>query len=696
MPFSSYSTFGKYDFVDEPTSSYSVSYSSYGSRGYTIDFGQGNSQAESSSGTQYVIFQFEQGSTNGRQTNGTTDHNENGYTLDEPYIPFYTEIAGSEGITTSTVSVFSTSFIENQGFNVTNNTEEETFLFSDYPDDSAAVNILSHDQTSAEVELRQTSSTELTFVPPVGESTTYSEVTSYLTNSSRDYTAVVTVTDYGVGIDFADAQCNRVFDVGYVIFPQAGANWTVDGSSLMYLRLFETTGTYGEYYTSIFKDNETQTFTISAFESFFVPNATAQGDQVVTLFSDVIGTITYDVIGQTSESFSIGNSYYFDANNQFVLDTDIGTSSFWYKPTKTTSGLSYTNQFGSTIGPYGNSDTDSWIIGGVVSSTRLINVDTTISSFLYSFANTKSTYLTYRALAKTLSTLSYILHDYDTDTWGSSSFSSSSETAYTIIQTQFNDTEQASENGFTSETLTIIYPPINAYKNLYTLQYYSSINPTFFTQQSPNFNWVVADSANLSVATKYYNSLSPSSALTKLYFTTYKYHRYGIVNAPIFAVPIDFTDENGYPSFTYQAVSVPSKFYFGEDPASVTQTYSVENGTTFTTSSFTIGYAGTGSFLKMNDVELNDMSGNGDPSYYYNIFHTIAVEQSASSCASWSMDNYYYWIGGSNRVISGTASNPISIVGNYQPFTMIASSWGSGLPFVTIDVTHQNSYSYNY
>jgi hypothetical protein len=89
------------------------------------------------------------------------------------------------------------------------------------------------------------------------------------------------------------------------------------------------------------------------------------------------------------------------------------------------------------------------------------------------------------------------------------------------------------------------------------------------------------------------------------------------------------------------------------------------------------------------------MSGNGDPSYYYNIFHTIAVEQSASNCASWSMDNYYYWKGGSSRVISDTASNAISIIGDYHPFTMIASELGDNcVPYVSITVTHENSYQY--
>lgn len=690
MPFGAYSTFSGYDLTDQVNFINFASYEAYGSRSYKIDYAGGEFAQMSSFGFNNQFGSQIDGNINGVNTQGQTSYAEAGYTT--ALVTTTYTASGSNGTTTEDTNSFSVSFLENQGFASTFYQTPTNYYFSDNTDESYAVLSNSHGQTTASVNLRQTSSTELTLFPPVGDSVTYSEATSYITNSARSFTDITSVSEYGYGIDGV-AECNKVIGKGYVIFPVAGTNWTADGTGLMYRRLFTSTGTYGEYYTNIFKDNATLAITIPASESYLSPNGIAQGTQVVTLFSDEAGVITYDIVSQQSESFTLASSYYFAAN-RFVLDTNAPSATSWYSLYKVSSELSYTNQYGATIGAYGDSD-NPWVIGGVISSTKLINVDTTINSFIYSFVNTKSTFVSYRALAKTISTLSYILYDYETDVWGSSSRFSTSEYATTIINTIFDDTEIIYQSGLTSELFSQTYISRLFEKNLYSLEYYSSINPTFFTQQSPNFNWVVADSANLSAATKYFNSLSPSSALTKLYFTTYKYHRYGIVNAPIFAVPIDFTEESDS-SYTYQAVSIPPSFYFGSSPASATQTYSTLNGTTLTTSSFTIGYAGSGSFLKMKEFTLNDMSGGGDPSNYENIFHTIAVEQNSSGCASWSMDNYYYWIGTDNRVISGTASNPISIIGDYHPFTVIASEWGgAGLPYLAIDVTYQNSYSYN-
>jgi hypothetical protein len=690
MPFGDYTTFERYDLTDQTTFSRYVTYEAYGSRGFTKNYGNNQSKAETSSGFSNGSYDYQGGSINATSTVGSTNHSESGYTLDlqQGYFVF----SGSGGTTTDYTNLSKASFIENQGFEETYGyNQSTTYYFSDYTDQSYFDLSRSHGQTTASIDLRQTSSTELTIITPIGDSTTYSQITGYITNLDRSFTSATSIAEYGTAIAHINT-CNKVIGLGYVIFPIAGPYWTADGTGLMYRRLFTDTGTYGEYYTSIFKDNAESATTITPTESYLSANGTAQGDEIVTLFSDESGVITYDVTLQQSETFTIGKSYDF-INNKFILNTDMGSTSYWYKPYITSSELSYTNQYGATIGPFGDSDGDSWVIGGVISSTKLINVDTTISSFLYSFKNTKSTYISYRKLGKTISTLSYILHDYETDTWGSSTSLSSYQTANTNISPIFDETVEISGSGFTNESYIATYYPKLSKKCFYSLQYYSSINPTYFTQKSPNFNWVVADSANLSAATKYFNSLSPSNALTKLYFTTYKYHRYGIVNAPIFAVPIDFTEESDS-SYTYQVVGIPSNFYFGSDPASATQTYSVLNEATLTTSSFTIGYAGQESSLKMARSGPNDMSGGGDPSYYENIFHTIAVEQNSSDCASWSMDNYYYWSGASSRIISGSASNPISIIGDYHPFTVIASEWGSDAPYLAIDVTYRNSYSY--
>jgi len=716
MPFGEYFTYLSYDLTDETTQSAFISFEGYGSRGATTSYAVGLPDSSSSSGEITQSTTRIGGNEHIRVVSGTTSHEETP--------------SGSDGTTTEQTNIFSVDFFENQGFASTFYDTETTYYFSDWTDDSGAVLDLTHGGKTTVVSLRQTSSTELTLALSLDETITetYSEVTSYSASLNRSFTDTISISEYGTIIS-SKATCNEIIGKGYVIFPVSGTNWTLDGSSLMYRRIFSSTGLYGEYYTDIFKDNEDETTTFEPDLDYLSPNVTAQGAEEVIPFSDVVGTITYDVISQQSESFTIPDSYDFYLN-QFVLNTEMGSSSQWNSLYAVSSELSYTNQEGVTIGPYGDSSAGSYVIGGAISTTRFINVDTTIASFSYSFANTKSTYVSYRALAKTISTLSYLLYSYE-NTWGAKLFTSSTESGTTIVAPSFDFTVsvEISQSGLTSYSFFDTHFPIKVNKALYSLEYpappfVSEIYPTFFTQKSPDFRWVLADAANPSSATMYFNSLSEVTALTKLYFTTYKYHRYGIINAPIFAVPIDFTSESDS-SVTYQAVSIPSNFYFGVTQsgtqssnfnavASATQTYSTLENSAFNTSTFTIRYVGSGSHLKMKTSNINDISGNGDPATYENIFHTIAVMQNSSGCASWSMDNYYYWVvttissttpfgtisvDTTSRIISGTVSSPISIVGDNHPFTFIASEWleqfDSGLPYVAIDVSYQNSYSYS-
>jgi hypothetical protein len=192
-------------------------------------------------------------------------------------------------------------------------------------------------------------------------------------------------------------------------------------------------------------------------------------------------------------------------------------------------------------------------------------------------------------------------------------------------------------------------------------------------------------------------SLTPTSVLTKCFFTSHKFERTGAGKVAVFYVPINYTSQ-GFTddATTEQTVSVPQSFYFGSTQASIYWTTKSEINTSSTqtgTTSFTISYAGAESMLSIGYDGVNDFQANTfSPAFGENkIFHT---EPSIYS-GSWSKDGYYYY-NASDRTSSGTASNAISVIGDGQYATYIGSEYVTDIAFPVVSITRSYVNSYGY
>ena len=695
MPFSTYSTFANAKVRYEDYESYRQAGSGSGSKSYKIT-GEEYLFSESSSGSASFFFEYAVGLNNDVIRRGTTS--ESGYTFSLNELldtgPFSTSGSQSAGITTSEELGYKTGFVANNGFLITQDTETFSYSFSDYTDDSSAVPKLG--TTTIGTDSFYISSTTVTTITDtiLSTETTWTDVTTTYSEIPKTYTGTSATSEFGVainGIGTADDYSGEAL----IIQPHYGGDWTRDGSSLEYLHIFSTTGSFGPFHTSIIKDNEEIDQIFSAQRANLSSNIQYQLGQttIYTVVSSSNRSITYDYLsyaGGTTLTFD--TSYGFDGT-QFYQNTASQSSYSFLKLTKiSTSTSQIVNGEVTLDGQISDSD---WNYAFYTATRAIQAVSTDI---FYAIDQNLSYFnsFTYRGTINTTTTQKYVL--LDAGLFGSSSTSNSGSTTFSEDNTGLNYTVSESyRQSFSDSFNSGLYARI-FYKSLYSLEIGTQDNAwtKYYTQYSPSFKYVVggeSDSIN-----GYKQSLTPTALITKLYFTTYKFERGGAVNAPILAIPIDYTSESdsGTQSFyTYQSVNVPSEFCLGSASASVYWTQSVAGGTTNTTSSFTLAYAGGGSVLTLGEFTQNDFSGGvGEVPYNSGIYHTVGLVNTANG-ADWSKDGYYYWK--SNiRGTSGSTSNAISVVGNGEPITYIASEWvqARAFPVVSIVKSHANSYSY--
>lgn len=695
MPFAAYSTFSNAKVRYEDYLFYRQGGSNSGFQYYS-QTGESYLASQSQSGSASFSYEFTVGLNNDVVAQGTTSQSGYTFSLSEQVDtgPYTTSFTQSDGITTSVESGYKTGFVANNGFVITQGTETSSYSFSAYTDDSSAVPKLG--TTAIGTDSFYISSTRVTTITDtiLSTETTWTDVTTTYSEIPKTYTGTSATSEYGVainGIGTADDYSGEAL----IIQPHYGGDWTRDGSSLEYLHIFSTTGSFGPFHTSIIKDNEEIDQTFSAERTNLSSNIQYVLGQTTTytVVSSSNRTITYDYLtyaGETTLTFD--TSYGFDFP-QFSQNTASQSSYSFSKLTKISTSTSQILNGEVTLdGQISESD---WTYAFYTATRAIQAVSTDI---FYAIQQNLSYFnsFTYRGTIKTTTTQKYVL--LDAGVFFSSSTSSSTSSTTFENNTGLNYTVSGSFREVFSESFNSgLYARI-FYKNLYSLEIGTQDNAwtKYYTQYSPSFKYVVggeSDSIN-----GYRQSLTPTALITKLYFTTYKFERGGAVNAPILAIPIDYTSEknSGTQSFyTYQSVNVPSEFCLGSASASVYWTQSVAGGTTNTTSSFTLAYAGGGNVLTLGEFTQNDFSGGvGEVPYNSGIYHTVGLVNTANG-ADWSKDGYYYWK--SNiRGTSGSTSNAISVVGNGEPITYIASEWVQGLafPVVSIVKSHANSYSY--
>jgi len=702
VPFQTYETFGnasvRYDTTYQ-ISDYGLGngYNSYYETG-DEDFISGSYSSGSYSWTRSIIGGdfFESSSS------GTTAHNFNSYTLQEktdttggPLLN--TSGSASGGVTSSTSYESKIGFIPNVGIPATFGTTSTTYYFSDFTDESNWVDKLTTTGSilgsgTDSYYIQSTTQTTLTDTI-LGISTTWTDVTTTSKDTRRTYTEITSSSHYGIGVGGEIDPALDFSGEALIIQPHYGQDWTQDGSVLQYLQIFTSVGSYGPTYSSIFKDNIQTALTFPADKSFVDTNVQfAMGlTTTYTAISSSAQTITYDYLTTASDTLTFSTSFEFDGIANFYTNSSFETSRLFAKAVKTSSTFSQLIQDEYLIDA---ESSESAFKHGLYTAIKAIQVFATDQFYAIDQVESYFSSFTYRGIIKTTTQQTYVV--YDAEIYGSSSSiytTSGSNSDIGLNYTNVGSFTQEYGGGFTySPKKTAVY------KQFYSLEI-GAVDDAwrkYYTQYSPNFNFVVGGTSN-SIG-GYKALLSPTSAITKLYFTTYKFERNGVLGSPTLAIPINYTsesDDGTNSSYTYQSVNVPNEFCLGSSSASVYWTKSVAGSTTNTTSSFMLFYSGSNTILTMGELTQNDFSGGvGEPLYGERIYHTNGLVNTASG-ASWSKDGYYYWRG-TSRATSGSTANAISAIGNGEPITFIASQLVpyKAYPVVSILKNYANSYSY--
>ena len=597
--------------------------------------------------------------------------------------------SSSEGGSLFAVSPFfdyKTSFSESVGILVTNSDVFTTYYFSDFTDYTFGVpRYSSTENTLGTYYIRSTSETTLSNTI-YSIDTTWTDVTTTSVATTRAYTDVSEYDEYPLLINLGGGQSFGVApeftEQALIVLPVYGQSWTQDGPELQYLQIFASTGSHGPYHTNIIKDNDLIEQTFAADKTLLSYNEAVAlgGTGTQTVISSSAQTVTYDALVGASSILSFQKQYSLNGA-QFETNSAYPSTISINRLEKQSSSFSQVVQSEYLVDK--ELDIASYSVG-LYTSTRPIQVSTTDTFYAIDQALSYFSSFTYRGIINTTSAQTYVV--YNGGIFGVTS-SYYSESTFTY-----------------QEASTVFFSSAYAYKGFYTLPI-GAIDDNwrkYYTQYSPNFNFVVGGASD-SIG-DYKSALTPESLITKLFFTTYKFERSGVVKVPTLAVPIDFTRESTSgtaSSYTTQSVSIPDGFYSGSAAASVSWTMSVFGQPPIPSQSFTISYIANNTILTMGKLSQNDFFGGaGGVPYAGGIYHTRGLVN-INSGAGWSQDGYYYWsVSGTpgTRSTNGANTNPISVIGNGMPITFVASclTTSTAYPVAFALKNYANSYSYSY
>lgn len=520
--------------------------------------------------------------------------------------------------------------------------------------------------------------TEYVFLPSETISTSWSDTTTSNETRNRTYTTIASTSSVPYGVNVGGAfepivRCQKTSGLAIIFEPLIGTEWSIEGSALNYYQLFESTGTYSPTYGNLFFDSDFAR-TIFAITSSLPPNSSFQQGSTVTLTyaytSNAETTIT--IINSQVETNINGQLYLTSAPNEIVNTVKITTAS---------STLNYilADEF---------TETASTGDVSVLTLQRIALVKSTAVHYIVDNFYTYSSTFTYSGLIDTTRMYSY--------TAFSQSCGSHSESyAY---ETVFGDPP-------VTETRTQYYTTIiPLLANTYFVSYYPLLLGTsksewnkFYIQKYPVNPFAIAFTAGS--ANRYAGSINGAS---NVIFTSYKFDVLNDFSVnPRLYVPINATeysydtDNTSYYTQTIQAVSIPSAFYYGLSSATVSRTTLTSNSTTVTGTSGTqaVGYVGVQTTAFCGHVGANNFQNEfwNPPFNSRKIMHTIGV---LGSSASYSMNGYFVYNSAFSRTTAGDSVNPISIIGNGQVTTIIASriDGGACFPYATNSIRYANSY----
>lgn len=578
-----------------------------------------------------------------------------------------------------------TIYLAGVGFVVENDGTGYTYYFSD---GGGIVNQNTTSNTNSNFDIRKTTQTSLS-TEIYTSTATWTDKTTTASNVNIGYTNIQSLSTIGSAIE--DLATLYFPNAKLVIATACGYLWTAGQGQLNYLHYFTNTGGVSYNGGSKIKEDDA-VVTISAEFTSFNGNITPAQSVSTTIQAEVNTTISYEYLDFITSSFVISsNTLQFDGI-RFYTDSNLPTSFAYQKGTIKNSTISF--NLANLISFAGNTDDKG--NRDIFTTTKAIQISTTdtfyhINSF-YSYFES----ITYKGLINTTAKSSYAL--FQAPDYGSASSSTSGETNYSTVDANpvGTITEQSGETSENASSETYYRIPQRFYKSFYSIPLGIADDEwqKYYTRKVANSNFAVQHSNGSSFS--YLKDFTPTSVLTKCFFTSYNFERVGAGKTPVLYIPINYTSIGTDDKTTEQTVTIPRSFYFGSTQASIYWTTRSEVNTSSTqtgTTSFTVSYAGAESMLSIgydavNDFEVNTFS----PPFQANkIFHT----QPTIYSGSWKKDGYYYY-NSLVRTSSGNASNAISVIGNGQYATYIGSEYVTDIAFPVVSITRSYVNSYGY
>jgi len=572
-------------------------------------------------------------------------------------------------------------------YNGINNTDAINFTLYFSDEDNNALYAYKNTTTDTSEDLAISSTTtyeattEYVFLPDETISTSWSDKTTSNITRNRSYTTISSTANepYGLGDGGAfeaNIICQKTNGLALVFEPHIGSDWSVEGSALSYYQLFTATGEYSNTYSNIFFDKDLST-TISAITTTGAANSSFQAGSTVNL------TYAYTSNAQTTITI-INSQVETNINGQLYLTSSVNQETSFYKIVTESSSLSYViaEEFTETA--------ETGDISALFSQ-RITSVKSTAVHYIIDNFYTYNSTFTYSGLIDTTRMYSYLLFS---QSCGSHSSTSAYETT--------SGPESAPVPTTSTQSFTTIKPVLT---NTYFVSHYSILLGTSKSEWNKSYiqKCVVnpfAIAFTSEDANRYASSINGAS---NVIFTSYKFDVLSDFSLnPKLYVPINATeysyntDNTSYYTQTIQAVSIPSAFYYGLSSATVSRTTLTSNSitTTSVTGTQAVAYAGAQSTVLGGHISKNDFENAywTPPFNSKKIMHTIGVL--GKSSASYNMNGYFVYNSALARTVVGDSVNPISIIGNGQVTTVIASAITaqSCFPCVSNVIGYANSY----
>ena len=489
-------------------------------------------------------------------------------------------------------------------------------------------------------------------------STTWQDITSTGLSSNRVYTNIqtsaVVSTRYALG--GVNIACNRVSGLKIIFEPRIGTQWTQDGSYLQYYQLFTATGTYYPTYNNISFDKDFHA-TISAQTNEFSVNKNFNAGATETL--------TYQYTEYSNTQVIISDEYSeIIQNGKLYLQTQATRTATFLKKFLQSSTTTYI-----TAEEFNPSPATGSI--GAFFTTKAISAKTTETHYIVDNFYTYNSTFTYSGLVDTTAQYSYSVF-----------------------------TQEYGTNSEDDVVTQILKYPHTCYQSYYSILLGTSNSEwnKYYVQKYPLNQYAVALSSS-----KYKEQLANA---TGIIFTSYKFDRLNDFSInPKFYIPINAvqyaynSSNQSIYTKTVQSVSIDSGFYIGSGSATISRTtYSVDTSSSTTNSTVKqLAYSGSEQTGYCGHIFRSDFSNEyWNPPFSSNkIMHTIGIM--GAGFASYSMDGYFVYDSILQRTVIPDSVNAISVIGNGQITTIIASELvaNTAFPYVTNSVRYVNSYNYS-